>query len=109
MPKRDSCRLRPEIEGADDLLVAVAASEGDRVAVGREKGDLALGESRMGFAEVEKAAVVLQNGSRVAFLAVNREIQMLAGARAATASRARSRHSPHPPPRPWACGNRRGP
>ena len=44
-----------EVEGADDLLVALAAREGDRVALGGEELDLALDERRMAAAEGEEA------------------------------------------------------
>src|SRR5262245_21918902 len=67
----DRRSLRSEIEGADDLFVAVTAGERDGIARRQKDFDLALGEGRMGLSEDEEPSIVLEHGRRIALLAVD--------------------------------------
>ena len=58
--KIDDGGLGSKIEGADDLLVALAAREGDRIAFDCQEFDLALGKRRIGAAKGQEAAIVLK-------------------------------------------------
>ena len=88
--KIDDDGLGSKIEGADDLLVALTAREGDRIALDRQKFDLALGKCWIGAAKGQEAAIVLKQRFFIALLPVDGKRQVF---RPEPAARAAGRKS----------------